>query len=218
MTKTCYIVGAGDFFASDFNLIKSATSDDCIIAADGGLATLLSYGIVPNVVIGDFDSCKKEFIDTLPTTTTIITLNPDKDVTDLDACVTHGMNSGYQHFTILGASGGRFDHTIANIQLMHRLANNGQKVQMYTKDNCLITLHNNEIHFSKQCKGVLSVFSLCDFSYGVTETGLKYTLENATLSNQFALGVSNELIGKKSLIKVNEGTLLIVFPRSCDFS
>ena len=45
----------------------------------------------------------------------------------------------------------------------------------------------------------------------MTLKGLKYTLDNATLSSRFPLGVSNEFTGTDSLVKVSQGTLIVVF-------
>ncbi len=48
-------------------------------------------------------------------------------------------------------------------------------------------------------------------STGVYETGLKYRLENYTMSSTYPIGVSNEFTGKPAEISVNEGILLIVY-------
>jgi len=62
-------------------------------------------------------------------------------------------------------------------------------------------------------KGYISVFSLDTESKGVTETGMKYSIDNYTMKNNFPIGVSNEFTGKNSSISVLDGTLLIVYPR-----
>ncbi|MCH5156137.1 MAG: hypothetical protein J1F69_05965, partial [Clostridiales bacterium] len=52
MEKLCVIFGAGEVFSPR----KHFNKDDLIIAADGGYAQVISAGLEPNVVIGDFDS------------------------------------------------------------------------------------------------------------------------------------------------------------------
>ena len=56
------------------------------------------------------------------------------------------------------------------------------------------------------------MFSLSDKSKGVTIKNLKYSLDNAELTNSFPLGISNEFLGKKSSITVKDGMLLLVLP------
>ena len=56
----------------------------------------------------------------------------------------------------------------------------------------------------------LSVFSASDISEGVSESGVKYLLDNVTLSRSFPLGVSNEFAADKAVISVKKGTLLII--------
>ena len=71
-------------------------------------------------------------------------------------------------------------------------------------------IKDSEIEFPSKENGFISVFSLSDKSEGVTISGLKYEIENAELTNNFPLGVSNEYIGKPSKISVKKGILLII--------
>ena len=75
----------------------------------------------------------------------------------------------------------------------------------------MTALHCGEMRFDKSHKGYISVFAFSDECLGVTLKGLKYTLDNATLSSRFPLGVSNEFTGTDSLVKVSQGTLIVVF-------
>ena len=67
--------------------------------------------------------------------------------------------------------------------------------------------------FSSKYKGYVSVFSYSDISSGVCIEGLKYTLNNAVLTNDIPLGVSNEFIGRYAEIGVENGTLLIFYDK-----
>jgi len=58
----------------------------------------------------------------------------------------------------------------------------------------------------------VSVFSAVDESYGVSERGMEYPLDNATLTNRTTLGLSNELIGKPAAVSVEAGTLFVFHP------
>jgi thiamine pyrophosphokinase len=72
-------------------------------------------------------------------------------------------------------------------------------------------LYAGSIRFSARSKGYFSAFSLSSQCRGVYESGLKYPLENATLSYHNPLGVSNEFIGQEAMISLKQGTLLALF-------
>lgn len=199
--NVCKIIGAGECRKIDFVKKKN----ELIIAADGGLAYLDEVGIAPDIIIGDFDS-----LGYVPKRNDVIKLNPVKDITDMDAAVNEGLKRGYTEFHLYGACGGRIDHTVANLQLVASLAQ--KDIKAYIHSETIITaVCNGEITFDKSCKGYISVFSHSDKSVGVSVHGLKYTLDNAELSNTFPLGVSNEFVGTESKISVKNGTLIIVY-------
>lgn len=212
MNRICHIVGAGEICEKDLHELKKKTEQDYIIAADGGFLSLTENGIMPDILIGDFDSLNKSEVF-IPQNLTVLHLNPVKDYTDMHTSIQYGLDKGYRDFRLYGAAGGRIDHTIANIQLLTWIASLKCNAKMFGCENTFDILHNDEIHFPANLQGYISVFSLTEKSTGVYETGLKYELNNATLTNTFPLGVSNEFTGTKSCIKVTEGTLLIVSPR-----
>jgi len=197
----CRIVGAGECLKLDFE----KKTDELIIAADGGCLYLENAGIKPDIIIGDFDS-----LGYAPKGEEVVRLNPVKDITDMDAAVREGLKRGYTEFHLYGACGGRIDHTLANIQLIASLAQ--KNIKAYIHDQKIITaVCNGEINFDAGYKGYISVFSHSDKCTGVTIEGLKYSLDNAELSNLFSLGVSNEFLGTESKIKVKNGTLIIIY-------
>lgn len=109
----CYIVGAGENYGIDF----VPTSDDIVIAADAGITYLEECGVVADLIIGDFDTLK--FI---PEKTNVIALSTEKDDTDMFAAICEGIKSGYEIFYIYCGTGGRIDHTIANLQILAYLS------------------------------------------------------------------------------------------------
>ncbi len=200
----CYIVGAGDCFGLDFKL----TDGDLVIAADGGLSYLKEFGIAPDVVIGDFDS-----LGYVPKGKNVIKLNTRKDDTDMLSAAKYGLSEGYGEIHIYCGTGGRIDHTVANIQLLTYLANKSAQGYLYDKDSVLTVIRNGEISFGEDMSGYVSVFSVSDVSREVYIENLKYELSNAVLTSDFSIGTSNEFIGKRGRIKVGDGALLIVSPR-----
>lgn len=199
----CYIVGAGENYGLDF----APHPEDLVIAADAGFQALESKGITADIVIGDFDS-----LNFVPKHPNVITLNTEKDDTDMRSAVHEGIRKGYKQFRVYCGTGGRIEHTIANIQLMTELSQNGKQGFLFGKDYIITALTDGYMNFPKNASGYLSVFSHSEKSEGVYLKGLKYELEDAVLTNMYPLGVSNEFIGKESSVTVKNGTLIIVFP------
>ncbi len=202
----CYIFGAGEFVPCDITLTES----DLVIAADGGYDHLLQIGLRADVVIGDFDSVTSSEIweDTICEK---LTYPPEKDDTDMMLAIKLGLSRGFGQFNIYGGLGGRLDHTVANIQALSFLAEHSAQGILHHPDYELTVIKNSSFTVAKDKTGYISVFSLSDTSENVTIKGLEYELEGATLTNSFPLGVSNAATGKKGIISVERGTLLITW-------
>ena len=123
-----------------------------------------------------------------------------------------GIGKDYDLFYLYGGTGGRIDHTIANLQLLADLAAQGKQGFLFDRSSIITAIRNSSISFGEISSGYVSVFSHSEQSTGVYLKGLKYELADATLKNTFPLGVSNEFTGNQSSITVKSGTLLIVLP------
>lgn len=227
----CYVVGAGDCLSLEFQ----PSEEDLVIAADAGLRYLEQSGIAADLIIGDFDT-----LENAPTGRNVITLSCEKDDTDMLAAVREGIKAGYTEFHLYGGTGGRIDHTIANLQVLAYLAENRRKGYLHCPQNSFVrsvdkelkkdgysetsgepfesesiitAITNGELSFLPVPSGYISVFSYSEKSEGVYLQGLKYPLADATLTNTFPIGTSNEFIGEMSRISVKKGTLMVVFPR-----
>lgn len=201
--SVCHIVGAGE--CPSLNTIK-LNDGDTVIAADNGLTYLNAVGIKPNHIIGDFDS-----LGSIPEGDNVTVLPAEKDVTDMYSAAEFGMKAGFTDFRFYGWSGGRFDHTLANVQLCAHLAQSSCKAEFITDRQIMTAVCCSELHFDSSHKGYISVLSFTDKSVGVTLKGLKYPLDNAVLTNAFPLGTSNEFTGTDSTVKVENGTLIVIF-------
>ena len=202
-SKICYIAGGG----TDYGLSFIPKSEDLVIAADAGLRCLERYGISADYIIGDFDS-----LSYIPQTPNVTVLSPEKDVTDMSAAITIGIEKGYDLYYLYGGTGGRIDHTIANLQLLADLAARKKQGFLFDNGNVITAIRHTTLSFKEIPSGYVSVFSHSEQATGVYLKGFKYELENAVLKNTFPLGVSNEFTGEQSSITVKNGTLLIVLP------
>lgn len=202
----CYIVGAGEDYGLDF----VPHTGDYVIAADGGYDRLLAAGIEPQLVIGDFDSLGRT-----PQAEHVLTLPREKDVTDTWAAIEQGKARGYRTFWLYGCTGGRIEHTLANIQTLTALAEENMTGVLVDKHQLITAMGPGTREFPASAKGYVSVFAASDRCCGVWLRGLKYELSDGTLTNRFPLGVSNEFQGIPSSVSVGEGVAILVFDRDC---
>lgn len=203
----CYIVGAGENYGLDF----APGEGDFVIAADAGLRYLEEREIRPNLVVGDFDTLRY-----VPEGQNVLKLPAEKDDTDMSMAIKEGIRAGYGTFYIYGGTGGRLDHTIANLQLLTYLSEQKMQGFLFDKDSVFTAVTEGELKFGEIEGGYVSVFSCSERAFGVFERNLKYELRDAALTNSFPLGVSNEFIGKESSIAVGKGTLLVCFPKGAE--
>ena len=177
-----------------------------VICADGGYNYAKKANLVPDFLMGDFDSLTERIQPGVE----IVTFPSEKDDTDTGLCLQAALDLGYRDILIIGGIGGRFDHAIANIQLMAGAVDQVDRIAMKDRKNYCTVLKNGELQLSKKYGQHVSLFSLSDVSEGVTISGAKYPLTDYTLTRTFPLGVSNEYQNDTVRIAVQNGTLLIV--------
>lgn len=197
----CVIFGAGDCAGITYR----PQPGDYLIAADAGLTTVLRMGLSPDRIVGDFDS-----LGYVPKGDNVIVVPSEKDDSDMMLAIRLGLAQGCRTFDLYGATGSRFDHVVANIQALTFIRKQGASGRILAKDTEIRVIENETITFGANERGILSVFSLSDRSYGVTLRGLKYELNEAELTSSIALGLSNVFIGKPASVTVKDGMLLIV--------
>jgi thiamine pyrophosphokinase len=200
--KKCIIIGAGDFSAP-----TEINEGDLIIAADGGYDHARAYDITPHLFIGDMDS----LLSPLPSDLEKITFPERKDYTDMHLSYLEGKARGYREFEIYGGTGGRGDHTFANISLLLAIAEDGNLGRMITESEIYTVIKNGAISLKGEKDSYISVFAIGGVAEGVTLKGLDYEVENVTLTPDFPLGVSNKFTDKEAEISVKSGALLVIY-------
>ena len=199
--KRCFIFAAGTFFG----LRERPAPGDFVIAADAGYRTCQKEGIIPDLLLGDFDSMEQ------PDFPNIHRSPVEKDDTDSLHAMRIGLEKGYTDFVLYGGTGGsRVDHTIANIQSLLFLVSRCARGRMYGDGVIYRVIHDEKLRFSAACQGTLSLFCIDGQARGVSISGLKYSLDNYTVTSCFPIGVSNSFTGSPAEVEVKDGTLLII--------
>lgn len=203
--KTCWIFG-GAPISSSYNV--DPPSGAYLIAADSGYSLIKRFGLIPNVLVGDFDSLTED----IPTNCEIITAPAEKDDTDTMLAVKIAMSRGYNNITIAGSLGGRLDHTIANIQTLAYIVDNGGRGILVGERDTAEIFGAGEYRFSQNDNMYFSLFSFGE-KVSVTTRGTKYDLNSYQLTNSFPLGVSNEIISSECTLKIEKGRVLVIFSK-----
>ena len=207
--KKCIIIGAGDLTVGSV----AVGEEDLVIAVDGGINYCGVLEIEPDIMVGDFDSvndAQREAIlnmkEQIPDR--VVVLKSEKDDTDMLAALKLGLEKGYDYFLLYGATGGRLEHTLANIQCLLFLKNHGAVGYLMDGSGMIFVMRNEEVKLRANLEGYFSLFCLGKEAKGVTIKGLKYELEDYTMTNAFPIGVSNEFIGKEATVSVRDGELV----------
>lgn len=203
----CVIVGGGEI--ADLRYVRGLIGEtDYIVCADSGYAHCINMGVVPHLVLGDFDSYGGE----VAVECEMLRYQVEKDDTDTMLAVKEALKRGFTEILLFGMLGGRLDHTLANIQTLIYGTNRGASLCICDKD-CWITAVPGGKSIAVPCREgfALSVFSHSGESRGVTLKNVYYPLHDAVLTNEFPLGVSNHFLpGQEAAISVEEGMLVVV--------
>lgn len=197
----CIVIGAGEV---GLRALARADirRDDFIIAADGGYLRAAEVGLVPDVILGDFDSAPE------PDDPRVIKHPTHKDDTDTLLAIKAGLERGYNRFILLGATGGRLDHTLANIQALLYMRDCGAGGYILDEQHAIRVLQD-ETWSRDRYDGYLSLFAMTGDCL-VTVSGVEYPLENHWLVSSYPLGVSNRITELQAVVRVHSGTLLVV--------
>ncbi len=208
--KRCVIIGGADIKNTE-RIRGYLSPEDYIIYCDSALRHVSALRAAPDLIVGDFDSYKKPESDT-----ETIVLPREKDDTDTFYAAKEGIRRGFEDFLLLGAVGGRLDHTLGNVSILLFLDGRGKRARMADDYSEM------EIVSSSRAPAAIddyfSYFSLLNITgtaRGITIKNAKYPLDGARIDCEYQYGISNEVIpGKTARVEIEEGKLLLikVFP------
>lgn len=203
------IVTGGQVSLTQLQKLSDSDCFDQVIGVDSGMDRLSAVGIRPDLVIGDFDSCDKDVLDAYVLDgVEVVSFPPEKNMTDTNLAIHMAVERGIKAVTVLGAMGSRMDHSIANVMALAPYS--------LDVDIELLDEHNSMKFLLTDCeiqKGrydYLSLLPLTETVTGVTLTGVKYPLKNATLKMLNSLGISNEIVGESATLTFDVGLLLMI--------
>ena len=183
---------------------------ELLIAADGGALALLRAGLLPQVVVGDLDSLDLASQQLLAEQgVELRRFARAKDETDFELALLLAAEQGAQSIDVLGALGGRWDHTLANVALLAHPALLGRRVRLLDTRQALYLVRDTAT-LSGRRGDTISLIPLGGEARGVSTSGLLYPLQDAVLRFDQARGISNVLLEPPARVQVREGLLLVV--------
>jgi thiamine pyrophosphokinase len=210
----CIMAGGPREFLPDLHIYKEHT--DIWVGVDRGVLVLLEEEIVPDFAVGDFDSVTSEELKLIQEKLPEISLfPPEKDETDLELAIEWAIGQKPRNIHIFGATGGRMDHFLANIQLLQkeRVLQCMKDINMYIidrKNSLTVKMPGTYTIEADTTKKYFSLLSVTEAVSGITLTGFKYPLNQAKLTRGSTLCISNELISECGNVSFEKGIIMMV--------
>ena len=205
--KRCVIIGGAPIGRYD-RIRALLNENDSYIYCDSGLKHREGLGVQPDLIIGDFDS-----YDRPDTDIETIVLPTVKDDTDTMFAVKEGIRRGFEDFLLIGALGGRLDHTMVNVYSLLYLDDKGKNGAIADDFSVVRLVSRTPAEIGPEW-AFFSLVNIDGSAHGVTIRDAKYELTDAEIPCSFQYATSNEpLPNKTATVSLKEGRLLLI----CDY-
>ncbi len=214
--KTCLIITGGKLDLAFAGAFCKGQPFDKKIAVDGGLAAFQALNLVPDMAVGDFDTASREVLDKFHAIPYIVwdVHDPEKNETDTELALRRAMACGCTKITILGATGGRFDHLLSNVYLLYNCLQQGVEACILDPQNKIYLIEEEHTFTRREQWG--KYISFLPFSgeiKGITLDGFRYPLTDYDLDAASSRCISNELSEETGRIQMEEGVAICVESR-----
>ena len=200
----CVVIGGAEI--ARYDRVRSyLREDDFCICCDSGLRHRAGLGIVPALVVGDFDSHPNPHLDT-----ETLVLPREKDDTDTAFAVKEALGRGFQEFLLVGVFGGRLDHTLGNLSLLLFLDARGRRA-LALDDYAEMEIVSDRPALIPDRYPYFSLLNISGTARDITIRNAKFPLTGGEIPCEYQYGISNEVLpGKTAEVSVGEGRLLLV--------
>ncbi len=183
-----------------------------IIAADKGLAAADRLELPLDLIVGDFDSVPEDVLARFRNKSTPIKTFPkEKDKTDTQIAIELALNNNPTAIDIVGATGCRMDHVLANIHLLLLPLRQNVHANILDLNNRIYLMDKSfSIHKTEQYGGYVSLLPFTEKVAGLTLKGFKYPLDHVLLNSGNSIGISNEIKEDIALVEFSQGILVVM--------
>jgi len=211
--KTCLIITGGK---TDLDFARSFLEKERIqkvIAVDGGLETADRLGLVPDYIVGDFDTVKAPVLERYRQIPYIVweQHRPEKNETDTELARSRALTLGCARIYFLGATGGRLDHMLANLHTLYACMQKGVEAYLIDPQNRICLLDQGKTFCRQELWGkYISFLPFTEQVTGITLKGFRYPLTDRTIrrGEEAGLCISNELAGETARLEFQDGILI----------
>ena len=211
---TAVLICGGDITAAFLRKCLEQYTDAFLYAVDGGLTVADSAQVMPDVLVGDFDTADATLVARYESRCEVLRHIPEKDATDTELAVDDALARGMEQIVLLGATGSRMDHTLANFHMLYRILEQGRTGWILNESN-RISLHRSSFSVRKgELFGTyLSFLPFYGDVKGLVLSGVKYPLSGKDMTAGNSLGVSNEAKDDIIGVSFDAGHLLMIEAR-----
>lgn len=208
MKKKIIIVANGRLYPK---IIQEIQRNDFIIGVDRAAFWLTEQGIVPDVAVGDFDSCTPSEVQIIKQKVKHVqSYIPEKDFTDTELAIELALKQKPKEIVIYGGLGSRFDHTLGAVLLLERYEAAGVHATMKDEKNDIrVVGRGRTILEKREGYRYISIIPVTD-TIQISLSQLKYTLKDKIIRRGQTIGISNEFIKDKAVLTVTRGKALVI--------
>jgi len=188
-----------------FNFLKKH-GFNTLICVDGGANSARKMNIMPDIVIGDFDSITKDNLRYYSSRSEIINITRQND-TDINKCLKYAIKKKYSEAILTGVTGDRLDHTFCNLGMVIKFFDQ-IKISILAEKSLLVP-YKGVISFKSIPGETVSVYGL-DEKTKITSSGLKYPLRNIALPFGRKESTSNVAKGNNVNLKIKNGIVFVI--------
>ncbi|KAF0152127.1 MAG: thiamine pyrophosphokinase [Ignavibacteria bacterium] len=204
--KKCIILANGDKPKKSVVAFLKKKGYATLICADGGANSAQKLNLVPDYIIGDFDSIDKSVREFFSDKCSIIQIKRQND-TDVEKCLKFAIKKGFTDVMLLGATGSRLDHSFCNLGLVLKFFEQ-IKIKIL-HENSLLEAVDGSVTLKASANEIISIYGI-DQKTTITSNGLKYILDNTALPFGEKESTSNVALANSVSLDIKRGRIFLI--------
>jgi thiamine pyrophosphokinase len=176
------------------------------ICADGGANTAYKLGLIPDFIIGDFDSINDKTFSFFNGKSKIIQIQRQND-TDVEKCLKFAIKKKIKEVVLLGGTGDRLDHSFCNLGIVLKYSDRIKIKAIHQKS--ILSVCSGTVSLDTIPKEIISVYGF-DEKTKILSSGLKYSLRNVALPFGKKESTSNVALSKKVELEIKNGKVFVI--------